>query len=453
MHKNSKRNTIDSPSFFYGVLRAYISFFLKKIYYRRVTVFFETELPGNSPVIIAPNHQNALMDALNILTNLKKQPVYLARADLFRKPILVKILTFLKLAPIFRIRDGKENLQQNDAVFDNSVGILERKNIITMFPEGNHGDKEILRVLQKGIPRIAFLSEEKHGFSLGLKIVPVGINYSDYYAFGSDVFIYFGKPVSVESLRGEFEINPARAFTLFNEMLSDSLKKVMIHIADEENYQSVQILRTIRSNSLLDDKRIREKDAKAKFDSSKELIARLEGLSNSNSHEYAKLLKTAGKYQSILEKCKLDDKTIGAGKKNIFSRIAKLLIFILFLPIHISGALFNYLPYKIPVWFCNKKIKDRQFHSSVTFVMSALLTFPLFYLIYLITGIILFKWWIVVLVIIALPFTGMFSLYYSKCWIRMAKGFRLNFLWNDESIQVAVRMRKEIIQEIESLLA
>ena len=38
---------------------------------------------------------------------------------------------------------------------------------------------------------------------------------------------------------------------------------------------------------------------------------------------------------------------------------------IIILPLHLITLTTNYLPYKIPVWFVENKIKDRTFHGSL----------------------------------------------------------------------------------------
>ena len=47
-------------------------------------------------LIFAPNHQNALMDALAVLFTTKGQPVFLARADIFKRKQLLQSFIFLK---------------------------------------------------------------------------------------------------------------------------------------------------------------------------------------------------------------------------------------------------------------------------------------------------------------------------------------------------------------------
>ena len=57
------------------------------------------------------------MDALAVLFTHNGQPVFLARADIFKKKMIAAILYFLKILPVYRIRDGFSSLKANDEIF------------------------------------------------------------------------------------------------------------------------------------------------------------------------------------------------------------------------------------------------------------------------------------------------------------------------------------------------
>ena len=89
----------------YGVLKQ-ITGFIHHLFYRRIFVHGIENIPTDKPVIFAPNHQNALMDPLIILYTTPFQTYFLARADIFKRPMLRKLFTFFKMLPVYRIRDG-----------------------------------------------------------------------------------------------------------------------------------------------------------------------------------------------------------------------------------------------------------------------------------------------------------------------------------------------------------
>ena len=104
---------IDKWSLKYAMLNVYVNFAHNFIFYRKISVIGKKNLPKDTPLFFAPNHQNALMDALIILCSIKEQPVFIARADIFKNKTIARILIAMKILPAYRIRDGKENLKKN----------------------------------------------------------------------------------------------------------------------------------------------------------------------------------------------------------------------------------------------------------------------------------------------------------------------------------------------------
>jgi len=166
-------------SLFFEFMCSYVKIFFR-IFYKHIQSYGKENIPHKKPMIFAGNHQNALMDPAAILLTNPNQSVFLTRADIFNNPILLKIFTSFKMLPVYRIRDGADNLKNNERIFNKSVEILEAKMSVALFPEATHTDKRRLRPLKKAVPRIAFMAEDKNDFNLDLQIVPVGIYYEDY---------------------------------------------------------------------------------------------------------------------------------------------------------------------------------------------------------------------------------------------------------------------------------
>ena len=74
--------------------------------YRHIKYIGTENIPQDGAVIFAPNHTNALQDALAVLSINSERKVFVARADIFRNKKLAKFLSFCKIMPIRRMRDG-----------------------------------------------------------------------------------------------------------------------------------------------------------------------------------------------------------------------------------------------------------------------------------------------------------------------------------------------------------
>jgi len=240
-----KFNNLEDPSIVYGALKLFPQFVHNHIFYRNVYSMGLENIPEDGAVIFAPNHQNALMDALIIMSIKSWQPVFMARADIFAGHFVRRLLFFMKILPIFRMRDGKESLKQNEAVFEKAVEVLRKRRYLVIYPEASHKGIRKLRPLKKGITRIAFMAEEASNYSLDVKIVPVGINYQDYYEFRTDVLINFGKPISVREYRAQYEENPQKANHELVQRVTEELSSLIIDIRDTENYDNFETARTI----------------------------------------------------------------------------------------------------------------------------------------------------------------------------------------------------------------
>ena len=113
----AKQKKVQDNDLAYNILRFYVDFTLK-LSYRNIRYVGLDKVPQDVSVIYAPNHTNALMDALVILAMDRKPKVFVARADIFRRPLLAKIFTFLKIMPIMRIRVGFDEVKKNNQTIE-----------------------------------------------------------------------------------------------------------------------------------------------------------------------------------------------------------------------------------------------------------------------------------------------------------------------------------------------
>jgi len=204
-------------------------------YFNRVKVHGRENLAGNGPFLFASNHTNAFMDGLLVVI-VNSFPVhFLIRADIFKTAFARTMLTFLKLMPVYRIRDGFDSLGKNQQQFDACVKLFMKKESVLIFPEGNHGATRRLRTLSKGFTRIAFEAQRQHP-EINLQVVPVGMNYSHFRAFNSRVGIYFGKPIPVSEY---FKEPLPQQSTLFKDRVGEEIKKLISHIDDEARYDEI----------------------------------------------------------------------------------------------------------------------------------------------------------------------------------------------------------------------
>lgn len=438
-------------SLFYYLLRAYEIFAFKR-YYKHIQVIGRSNIPYGEKFIFAPNHQNALMDALAVLNSNKITTVFVARADIFKKKGLARLLHSFKMLPIYRMRDGASELSKNEEIFRQTANIINHRIPLCIMPEGNHGDKRRLRKLVKGIFRIAFKIQEEHGDKPGVKIVPVGIDYSNYEKFFQDILIIYGQPIEVYEYFNSYKENPAKGINDLRERLAVEIRKLMIHIESDEYYDMYQDLRTIYNKRMRQKAGILGKGHYERFRADKQMVRMLDDKLQSNPKVIQALSLKVSTYMSELKNLNLRNwifERSGFTSPRLFKkRIGLLLSF----PFFLYGYINNYLPYTFPVKKI-KNIKDRQFHSSFKFVL-ALILFPVFYALQtVLLGIFTGPVWIPWLYLLSLPITGYFALFWSVWYKRWKAGLKYRRMKKnrDESILNLEIHYREIMNEMDKL--
>ncbi|MDD4777001.1 MAG: 1-acyl-sn-glycerol-3-phosphate acyltransferase [Fermentimonas sp.] len=369
----------------------------------------------NRPVIFAPNHRNALLDALLIVYAgyHTKQVVFLARADIFKQKFVAWILRGMRIIPVFRIRDGKDNLDKNKDIFKNAARILKKRNPIALFPEGRHNPKQSLLPIQKAAPRIVLPTEASVNFELNSQIVPVSIYYRDIFGFLSDVYITFGTPIEVSKYKELYEENPSLAGNQLRQDLERSLKSMVVDIWNDEFYDEYKYAIDWNGNRIAKEKFADRKDDF--LQASLLIVRKLDDLFENNRDEFDKKIADFREADRILKEHHLNSKDRlwkPATKINLIARFAGL---ILTAPVMLFGFLNAIFPLLI-----NKKLlsqfKDNQFVPSVRYA-SGLIFIPIFDLIQsLIIGAVSKDWLLALIYFFVMPITFYFALYWRKWW-------------------------------------
>ncbi|HSV88663.1 MAG TPA: 1-acyl-sn-glycerol-3-phosphate acyltransferase [Bacteroidales bacterium] len=352
-----------------------IHFYLR-LFYKQIVVEGKELIPKGCPVIFAPNHQNALMDPLILHFGARMQTVFLARADIFKIPVLRDFFFWLKILPVFRIRDGIENLQNNDESFNIAVEVLEHGRSVGIFPEATHTNLRRLLPLKKGVPRLAFLAESKNNFSLGIKVIPVGIHYSNYEKMHSTVHIRFGEAIEVATFRDAWLQNQQKAMLLLRDEIGSRISDLAINIKDTHSYDTIFRASELLAKPLLlatGEKRVNQEK---KFKSQRAITRILEQDKLTSIGQESSLFGKTEEFVTLLTKFKVG--SLGMGIKPGVIRLTWFKIFlVLFVPVYLYGAL-NGIPKSFFLQLLLKKFKDRQFHSSIKYVWGMVVA-PLFF--------------------------------------------------------------------------
>ncbi len=438
---NYKRVLHSNPGYKLG--RIFLTdFWFNHIYNRQVVVLGRENIPRNKPVLILPVHRNALIDNMAVLTTRNDNPVFLARADIFRQKLLAKIFIFFRMVPVFRIRDGRESLANNEMTFDVSAHVLEKNKILVVFPEAAHNERNQMLPVRKGAIRIAFLTAERTNFQKDIYLVPTGLYYDDIYHYRHKILITYDKPINILDYKELYLENKQKAMLKVREDLTKALTDLSIHIANDEYYHQVNQAREIFDAYVAQDmgKDLRQFDHK--FEVDKKIIDVLEEAMEKEPEHFDKFAHKIDKYVKGLRDNKLKDylfeKPMSWGKLLISSLLAVVL-----LPLYLLMWINFAAPVCLPEILVHK-FEETIFYASVRFAAS--LIFVLLWAI--IWGIVLaiwVSWWAGLIFFLLQPLLLVFWLDFTRFLKKILGNWRFK-LGKDKFIDLKC-IREELLRE------
>lgn len=401
----AKQKKVQDNDLAYNLLRYYVDFTLK-LSYRNIRYVGLDKVPQDGSVIYAPNHTNALMDALVILAMDRKPKVFVARADIFRRPLLAKIFTFLKIMPIMRIRDGFDEVKKNNQTIEKAVDVLLDKVPFCIFPEGQHQAKYSSLPLSKGIFRIAFQAQELMP-NTPLYIVPVGMRYGSFFRFRSTVRVEIGDPINVGQFIGEHNaISTQEQINLMRDMLAERMRQSIFHIPNDEDYDATyEICAAVVKRQVqqfkYDECGRRMNRLDAHFKANNYTVQQIAQMRNQTPDRAEKLLNLGREASKLRKSDKISLASVSI-KYPIPSRVLKFLFLLVALPYCIPVSILT-LPIKLLCNFIFTKLKDYAFRNSIRYLVNLLL-WPLLMIIYSVVAFIALPWqWALPVIVMLLP--------------------------------------------------
>ena len=397
--KKTKR--VQDYDFWYDFLRYYVDCVLK-LSYRKIRYVGRERIPTDGAVIYAPNHTNTLMDALVILAMDHKAKVFVARADIFRNPKIAKILSWLKMMPIMRARDGYDEIKKNQETFDRAVSVLRDRVPFCIFPEGRHQAKFSSLPLSKGIFRIAFQAQEQMP-DMPLYIVPIGIRYGSFFRFRSTARVQIGEPINVrEYIAQHGNRSQAEQMVEMKDILAERMQQSIFYIPNDENYYAVYEIcaATVKQQAKLH-RKPKQNKLDAHFEANNITCHQIEQLKEQEPEKAKQLLQLGAEASAIRRSKRISLASVSV-RFPILSRILKTLFVILTLPYCAPVSILT-LPIKGLCAFLFTKFKDKAFYNSVRFLVN-LVIWPLLMIIYSSVAYCLLPWyWALPLTLALLP--------------------------------------------------
>jgi len=297
---------IDQYDWLYDLYMNYLCVAHNYIYYRHFYILNKENIPPKGqPTIVIANHQNGLMDALAILHTMfqdRRQPVFIARGDIFKKDSVARILRFLKIMPTFRSRDGnRDDIRSNLALYNRAAKVLKAGGTIVIFPEATHQHGHYMNTFKKGFCRIAFSAEEINDFKLGVQVLPLNIHYSNYFNFRSDLMVTVGEPFTFDEFFELYKESPNEAYLALNDKARARVKELTPDIDIPEYLNEIEALTQMMSRPYLKKKGLRPNFLPNQKDAAMTIIANLKQFQAEEPDAFTRLMDDTRQYSTLLK--------------------------------------------------------------------------------------------------------------------------------------------------------
>jgi 1-acyl-sn-glycerol-3-phosphate acyltransferase len=149
-------------------------------------------VPGTGPLLLLPNHPNALLDPALVMATAGRPVRFLAKSTLFSGPFAL-LLRAADAIPVYRKQDGVA-MDRNEATFSAVNAALMRGEAVCVFAEGVSHSSGRLEPLRTGAARMALAAAIE---GVDVSLVAVGINLERKTAFRSRALVAYGAPFRV----------------------------------------------------------------------------------------------------------------------------------------------------------------------------------------------------------------------------------------------------------------
>jgi len=396
-----------------------------RIYFQRIEVTGVEHVPLNTPVIFVLNHPNALVDPVFLFCLAPRPVAFLAKAPLFRMPIIGYLVKALDSLPVYRRQDEGEDVTKNQETFIAARKLLARGGTIGICPEGVSHDAPGLKPIKTGAARIS-LAAVSTGEVSELKIVPAGLYYTSKTRFRSDALLYFGNPIKVEPVELEPDGTPPRdAVRQLSSRIEKALRDVILDAQHEEELQTTARAERIFSSasndgepeSLKDELRLQQRFIKAYpviQTLQPERLRRLE----LRMLRFEQELNQAG--------VDTDELTPPSSTRRVLAAIVRrTILFVLMLGPALIGTITHYPAYKLGGFLATRLSRDSDDVISTIKIISALLLFPVTWIVLAVLGYVLFGWVVALAVLVVIPFCGYAAILFYEELDKSIAGLRV----------------------------
>lgn len=432
----------------YKILKLLINLGIN-LYYSEIKIRKRELLEHNGAMIIIANHPNTLVDAWLLGIIAPKPIYYMTKATFFNSKWKMKLLRSLNMIPVNRATEAKTEGVNNNATLEECYKLLSEGKTLVIFPEGNSQMELFLRQLKSGTARIALESEFRNDGKLNLKVVPVGLIYTEGNKFRSSILVNCGEGIGVTQYLEEYQVNSAGASRKLTDVFRSLLEGVLVTTQSKEQEELILSLNENLQSRYLEN----SGNVESEVELMKSIRDRVEFLSLQDPNRLKQIQQILSNLNWKTEIMEIKNDFLDRGiRSGMFIRqiITSIIGIIIGFPFFIFGLIHNIIPFKLTDFIIPKLTASKEFYAPLA-ILIGLIIYPLNYTFFAIFSFFTFDFnWILLLIYcISMPLLGMFAYWFSKYLTHT--WFKLNYIFlilkNRETV-VRMKMQRKRMFEL-----
>ena len=335
-------------------------------FFRRIGIVGWETVP-RGPVIFAVNHPNGLIDPLFLLCFVPRPVSFLAKAPLFRMPLIGWFARGLEAIPVYRTQDNYAT-SQNRETFAAARALLIRGGAIAIFPEGTTHSEPRLKELKTGAARIAL------GCSAAecpdIVIVPAAIFYTAKHSFRSDALLYFGDGIAVAPVDVDENGEPPRdAVAALTDRIEDALAALTLQADSREALDLIGRAERIMS--------LGRAEVAQQLELRRRFIAGYTRLREHDPARLAQLQSRFERFEAELGDANLQPETLP--RPSVRGSVKTISVLLILLPLALIGAVIHYPTFRLIRSLATRLTREEELVATIKAV-GGLALYPLTYI-------------------------------------------------------------------------
>ncbi len=456
---------IFSGQMLYQLLKPVIIFSLNA-YFKRIDVIGAENLEQDG-VIYVCNHPSAMLDPIVAASRAKKSIYFLAGAEWFGSGFQQWLFkNEMNMIPVYRpwlAKDKKKAESSNDEMFRACYESLAEGKRVIIFPEASSVTVPWVREIKTGAVRIMLGAEDFMKGEKKVKIIPIGLNYTNSHRFQTSVVMNVGGPIDFSDLVSKSWNDDKERVVAMTDRVRQRMIDLLYYPDDLEQFEFIKDVKKLMTGVLKSELGVAEGDVAEEFRIRKQIMNEINQITTNKPEDVKVVATELRSYIEIFEATGF--RQYNPFEESGFLAFLKAIGLIIGLPLFVIGAIFNLIPFLIAQGvykrFFKGKVtkKDAQgrlnyaFAGSLAF-SSGLSVYLFWYIILWVIGSQFMVVWLAFVLSVVLGYScGRFAMLWYKWTIQTGKYIRWQWLVisNPELIKSLLAARKRLINELVKL--